>query len=101
MDADMQYFDQGYSACEAGVGITDNPHLPGSNSYDRWLQGWRDAAIYDAVQNCPRCGSREFPRRPGCDSCTAAIDEDITAALLAVHSEADRIAAITREIACS
>jgi uncharacterized OB-fold protein len=56
----------------------------------------RDDMIYETVRKCGGCGSREFPRRSDCESCIAAVDEWIASQ---TSAEADRIAAITREIA--
>lgn len=59
----------------------------------------RQARIDEAIADCAECGARwEFPKRPDCDGCTAAVDDEIAAEALAGDSEADRIAAITRDV---
>lgn len=60
----------------------------------------RQTRIDETIDACTECGSRwEFPKRADCDGCTAAVDDEIARDALAGSSEADRIAAITRDIA--
>jgi uncharacterized OB-fold protein len=56
----------------------------------------REEMIEEAIGTCSGCGSREFPRRDDCQSCIDAVDEWIASRQAA---EADRISAITRDIA--
>jgi hypothetical protein len=32
--------DEGYRAAEAGVGLAENPHPPGTLRYEDWRRGW-------------------------------------------------------------
>lgn len=57
--------------------------------------------IYETIAACTECGGREFPKRSDCDGCTALVDEEIAAEAASPGAEADRIWAITREVAAS
>ena len=52
----------------------------------------REERIWEQIQLCTCCGSFDFPKRSDCIGCTDEVDAQISA-------EADRISAITREIA--
>lgn len=55
----------------------------------------RQALIDEYIDACTNCGGREFPKRPDCDGCTSAADEEIERLTIA---EADRFSAITAAI---
>lgn len=38
---------------------------------------YRQARIDAAIDACTNCGSYEFPKRPDCDGCISAVDEEI------------------------
>lgn len=59
----------------------------------------RQARIDEAIDACTECGRYRFPKRPNCDGCTAAVDDEIAREGLATASEADRIMAIPRDTA--
>jgi len=59
----------------------------------------RQARIDEAIAECMECGQSGFPKRPDCDGCTFAVDDEIAREALTGNAEADRIAAITRDIA--
>lgn len=58
----------------------------------------RQARIDEVIAACTECGGRDFPMRPDCDGCINAVDDEIASELA---GWADRISAITREIARS
>jgi len=41
----------------------------------------RQAMIDEAIEECSECGRQGFSKRADCDGCTAAVDEEIAAAL--------------------
>lgn len=55
----------------------------------------REALIEAEIEACPECGRRDgFPKLWDCEDCIAAVDERLC-------EDADRISAITRDIAAN
>ena len=59
----------------------------------------RENRIAATIAACTECGQRDFPKHSDCDGCTALVDDEMAAEAAAPQAEADRLLAITREIA--